>query len=105
MYNSPFFVRFGRYGNRVNRFASNIGGWFLIGPGLSLVLFGLAILVWPELLAYMVAGLLIVAGATLAIWGWRVAQIQKQVHQRMQNGIYYEGEVHNGDPRSPFERY
>lgn len=99
MYNNPFFGRFGRYGSHVNRVASNIGGWFLIGPGISLVLLGLAILIWPELLAYMVAGLFMVGGGTLALWGWRVAQMQKQMRQRMQNGVYYEEEIHySGTP-------
>lgn len=103
MNNNPFFVRFGRYGNRVNSFASNIGGWFLIAPGVSLVLLGLAILIWPELLAYMIAGMMIVGGGSLALWGWRISQMQKQMRQRMQNGIYYEDEVRYGN--NPYERY
>lgn len=103
MNNNPFFVRFGRYGSRVNSFASSIGGWFLIGPGLSLMLLGLAILIWPELLAYMIAGLMIAGGGTLALWGWRVAQMQKEMRRRMQNGVYYEEEVRYGN--GPFERY
>ena len=100
---NPFFVRFGRYGNRVNSFASNIGGWFLIAPGISLVLLGLAILVWPVLLAYMIDGMKLVAGGWLAVWGWRISQMQKAVRQRMQNGIYYEDEVRYGNNR--YERY
>lgn len=104
MYNNPFFVRFGRYGNGLNRFASNIGGWFLVAPGLSLILFGLAILLWPELLAYMVAGLLMVAGATLAAWGWRISQAQKRMQRQMQNGTVYQEEAYYSRTGSPYDR-
>jgi uncharacterized membrane protein len=105
MYNNSFFVRFGRYGNGLKRFASHIGGWTLIAPGLSLILFGLAILIWPELLAYMVAGLLIVAGATLAAWGWRIAQTQKHMQRQMQNGTVYREQAHYSSVRSPYDRF
>lgn len=58
------YVRFGRAGTLRN------GGLFLLVPGIGLILFALAILIWPELLAYLVAGVLLFAGITLTIWGW-----------------------------------
>lgn len=106
MYNgNPFFVQFGRYGNRINRFATNVGGWLLVAPGLSLMVLGLAILIWPELLAYMVAGLFLVVGATLAAWGWRMSQAQKRMQRRMQNGTVYQQDIYYGSTRSPYERF
>jgi uncharacterized membrane protein len=105
MYNrNSVFMRLGRYGSRMNRFASNIGGWFLVMPGISLLILGLSILIWPELLAYMVAGLLMVAGATLAVWGWRLTLIQKEMKRRMQNGIYQEQSYYDNSGR-PYERF
>ena len=50
------FVRFFRTGQRISQQAGGFGLWLLIVPGLILILFGVAILLWPELLAYMVAG-------------------------------------------------
>ena len=90
---TPFFVQFNRFGQR---FGGRVGGaasWLLMGPGLVLAAVGLAILIWPELLAYMVAGLLIFAGLTLAAWGWQLNQVQKRMGNQMQNGytgVYYE---------------
>lgn len=46
------------------------GGLFLLAPGIALILFALAILIWPELLAYMVASALLFAGISLTLWGW-----------------------------------
>jgi hypothetical protein len=36
-------------------------------PGVGLTVLALAIIVWPELLAYMIAGLLLLAGMTLVL--------------------------------------
>jgi ABC-type dipeptide/oligopeptide/nickel transport system permease subunit len=91
MYNgTPIFVRLGRFGSRFSSFANGIGGWFLVAPGISLVLMGLAIIIWPALLAYMVASLFIGVGVTLALWGWRVARIQRQMHRDLRNRAYYQ---------------
>jgi hypothetical protein len=76
--------------NRVYRFGrSNIGSawWLVLGPGLLLSLMGLAILLWPELLAYMVAGALIFAGVSLSLWGWSLRLAQKQVQRSV---VHYE---------------
>lgn len=45
-------------------------GWLLMAPGLLLTLMALAILLWPELLAYMVAGAMLFGGLSLITWGW-----------------------------------
>ena len=65
---SPMFMRFQGYGQQ---FTGNVAGgawWFLMTPGLALTLVALAILlIWPELLAYMVASVLLFAGVTLML--------------------------------------
>jgi hypothetical protein len=50
-------------------------------PGLLLILLALAIMLWPELLAYLVAGALLTAGLALTAWGWAMRQAtRRQVH-------------------------
>lgn len=88
---SPFVVQFGRFGRRFGGGAA--AGWLLMGPGLALAGVGLAILIWPELLAYMVAGLLLFAGLTLSVWGWQMTRAARRVGQQMRNGyseVWYE---------------
>ena len=55
----------------------------LMAPGLALTLVALAILLWPELLAYMVASVLLFAGVTLIVWSWRLRQAEQRMHQEM----------------------
>ena len=75
----PGFIRFRSYGNRIS------GGtwWLVMAPGLALTLAALAILIWPELLAYMVATVMLFAGVSLTFWGWSMHQIEKR---RTQSG-------------------
>jgi uncharacterized membrane protein HdeD (DUF308 family) len=81
---SPVFVRFGSNG----RHTANGGWWLVMMPGLLLTLTAIAILIWPELLAYMVASVLLFAGVSLSLWGWSLRQAEKQ--QRRERLIYYE---------------
>lgn len=56
--------------------------WWL--PGAALILFGLAIVIFPELLSLLVALALIFGGVNLLVWGhWmRHAQTQRvNIHQ------------------------
>lgn len=90
---SPVFMQFGRFGRRFGGAGGAAAGWLLMGPGIALVAFGLAILIWPELLAYMVAGLLLFAGLTLLAWGWQLTRAAKRMHRRSQNQyneVWYE---------------
>jgi Flp pilus assembly protein TadB len=78
---SPIFIRMQRDGQQ---FAGNATGgiwWLLMAPGIALTLVALAILLWPELLAYMVASLLLFAGVTLMAWGWRMRRAEQRLHQ------------------------
>lgn len=78
MFNArPVFLRFNRY----RQHAQNSGGWMLVMPGLLLVFFALTILVWPELLAYIVATALLMAGVSLTTWGWSMRKLQNRQRQ------------------------
>jgi len=57
-----------------------LGGGLLFN-GLLCVLFGLAILAAPELLAYFVATLLIVVGASLLTSWWKLQQWRRKGRQ------------------------
>lgn len=71
---SPFFVRFSG-----SRFApTGKASWLWLVPGLSLVLLALAIILWPELLAYLVAGAILTAGLVLTAWGWTMRQATRR---------------------------
>jgi Flp pilus assembly protein TadB len=80
---SPMFIRFQRYGQQFT--GNTVGGawWLLMAPGIALTLVALAILVWPELLAYMVASVLLLAGVTLMAWSWRMRRVERHVHRDM----------------------
>jgi hypothetical protein len=56
-------------------------GWLLMAPGIVLTAIALAIIAWPELLAYMIAGLLLFAGVTLILWGWRLRQAERRLQR------------------------
>ena len=84
------FVRFFRTGQRISQQAGGFGLWLLIVPGLILILFGVAILLWPELLAYMVAGLFIAIGISITGWGWRLFRRQRSTVARWQSVDEYE---------------
>jgi uncharacterized membrane protein len=55
----------------------------LMTPGVVLTLVALAILLWPELLAYMVASVLLFAGVTLMTWGWRMRRAEQRLHRHV----------------------
>ncbi len=80
---SPMFSRMQRYGQRF--VGDDVGGvwWMLMTPGVVLTLLALAILLWPELLAYMVASVLLFGGVTLIAWGWRMRRAEQRLHQHM----------------------
>lgn len=102
MYNgSPVFIRFRRYGQRISSIANNQGSWLILAPGMALIFLGLAILIWPELLAYMVAGLFLAIGITLAAWGWRMRRLQQRMQGYSHNGPEYYSQEQSG-PWSTF---
>lgn len=78
---SPVFVRMRTMGARAGSL-----GWLAMAPGLFLILAALAIIIWPQLLAYLVALLLLAAGVVLTGWGWAVRRAEKA---RRSEAVYY----------------
>jgi hypothetical protein len=78
---SPMFIRFQRYGQQFSGNALGGAWWVLMAPGMALTLVALAILVWPELLAYMVASVLLFVGLSLMAWSWRMRRLERHEHQ------------------------
>jgi uncharacterized membrane protein HdeD (DUF308 family) len=52
-------------------------GWRLMVPGLCLICAALALVLWPALLAYVVASLLLCGGIVLIMLGWRMRQLEQ----------------------------
>lgn len=60
----------------------------LLMPGVGLILMALAILVWPELLAYMIAFALLAAGIMLTGWALTMRSAQKSRGQQQQENVH-----------------
>jgi Flp pilus assembly protein TadB len=81
---SPLFIRMQGYRRRFAGEASR-GVWPLVfAPGVALTVVACAILIWPALLAYMVACVLLFTGLTLVVWSWRMRQAERRLHQARQ---------------------
>lgn len=75
----PSFIRWRSYGSRVPS-----GAWWLVmAPGIVLALAAIAILLWPELLAYLVATVMLFAGVSLTFWGWTLRQVEQRRDQNV----------------------
>jgi hypothetical protein len=82
---SPLFIHLQQFDQR---FASQGSGgfwWLLMAPGIALTVVALAIIAWPELLAYMIAGLLLSAGITLMLWGWRIRKAERRLDRHLRH--------------------
>lgn len=84
----PRFVRFSNYSRQM----SSGAWWMVMAPGLLLVVMAVAILVWPELLAYMVASVILFVGLTLAGWGWTLRQTERRKLNQQSNHVYKRSE-------------
>lgn len=81
---TPFTARF-----RSSRFAPPAGAsWLWLVPGVSLILLALAIVLWPELLAYLVAGAILTAGIVLTGWGWAMRRAMRRPAQQAEYKVY-----------------
>lgn len=87
MFSGMKFVRFVRNGAQAGSQVPSSAWWLVMAPGLLLVFMALAILVWPELLAYMVAFAILFAGGALTVWGWSLRQIEKRMKRTSRNGV------------------
>jgi hypothetical protein len=77
------FIPTQEYGQRPTRHGARGLGWCLMVPGLSLIGAALAMVIWPALLAYFVASLLLCGGTALFIVGWRMHRLEQPVRQHM----------------------
>lgn len=80
---SPMFIHIQNYGQRVTGDASGSAWRLMLAPGVGFILVALAILLWPELLAYMVASVLLCIGITLVAWSWRLRRAGRRWDQHM----------------------
>jgi Flp pilus assembly protein TadB len=86
--NSSVFVRFGNAGRRMAGMGRGGAWWLFMTPGLGLILFALAILIWPELLAYMVASALLMVGLFLVSWAWGMRRVERTMRQQNRDSVY-----------------
>jgi hypothetical protein len=47
-----------------------------------------AILIWPELLAYLVAGALLMGGLALTSWGWAIQRAARRQPRATRYEVY-----------------
>jgi peptidoglycan/LPS O-acetylase OafA/YrhL len=71
------------YGQYHTRNGTRGRGWRLMAPGLVLVCAALVMVIWPELLAYFVASLLLCGGTVLLMVGWRMCQLEQAARRHM----------------------
>jgi hypothetical protein len=57
-------------------------------PGILLILLALAIVLWPELLAYLVAGAIMTAGIVVTAWGWAMRQATRRPVRQAEYKVY-----------------
>lgn len=77
------FVRFGSMGQNFGRTIVGGAWWMLAAPGLLLTLMAVAILIWPELLAYLVASVILFAGLTLIGWSLTIRMAEKRIRKNI----------------------
>jgi hypothetical protein len=80
---SPLFIHLQQFDQRLTSQGTGALWWLLMAPGIGLTVVALAIIAWPELLAYMIAGLLLFAGMTLMLWGWRIRQAERRLDRHL----------------------
>lgn len=51
--------------------------WFYVVQGLGLILLGIAVVIFPELLAILAASFFIAVGSVLLILAWRVRRVKQ----------------------------
>ena len=52
-------------------------------PGLGLIGVALAMIIWPDLLAYFIASILLCVGVVLTALGWRMRRIEQHARRHM----------------------
>ena len=73
------------YGQRSTRHGARGLGWRLMVPGIGLICAALAMVIWPELLAYLVASLLLCGGTVLFMVGWYTRRLEQRAPAHIQH--------------------
>lgn len=60
--------------------------WLYLTQGLALILLGILVLIWPELLAVLAAAFFVAIGVVLLTLGWRVRQV-KRSYERFKRSL------------------
>ena len=69
------------YGQRQTRHGTRGIGWLTMAPGLGLIGVALAMIIWPDLLAYFVASILLCVGTAFTVLGWRMHHIEQHARR------------------------
>ena len=77
------FIPAQEYGQRPARHGARGLGWRLMVPGFGLICAALAMVIWPALLAYFVASLLLCGGTVLLMVGWRMRRLEQPARRHM----------------------
>ncbi len=64
--------------------------WFYLLGGLALILLGIAIVIYPELLAIMIAAVFIALGLVVLARGWQVRQVKSRYERLKRDMIDHE---------------
>jgi peptidoglycan/LPS O-acetylase OafA/YrhL len=72
----PIFIRMQEYGQRQTRHGARGMWWLTMAPGLGLICAALAMIIWPDLLAYFVASILLCVGTAFTVLGWRMRHLE-----------------------------
>ena len=79
------YIRFQRFGS----FVPGGAWWLLMTPGLLLIGLAIAILIWPNLLAYIIAFTILSVGITLVGWSMALRRAAKSVQQSKRDAAGY----------------
>ena len=51
--------------------------WFFLLQGLALILLGIAVVIWPQLLAILAAAFFVAVGLLLLAAAWRIRRVKR----------------------------
>jgi hypothetical protein len=77
----PHFIHTPWYGQHQTRHGARDLWWRVMMPGLGLIGVVLAMIIWPALLAYFIASMLLCVGVGLTASGWRLRRIEQHTRR------------------------
>ena len=79
----PLFIHTQWSGQHQTRHGARDRWWGAMMPGLGLIGVALAMIIWPDLLAYFIASMLLCVGVALTALGWRLRRIEQHTRRHM----------------------